>query len=76
MLKLPDLALRCPKTLPHPNQKSVLLKEFCCYQGDRLCNLRLTSPVPSVNEQSIDLATLNVWLADHSTPTRTTLRGL
>ncbi|HIK15468.1 MAG TPA: hypothetical protein IGS53_09330 [Leptolyngbyaceae cyanobacterium M33_DOE_097] len=39
-------------------------------------NLRLTSPVPSVNEQSADLFPLNIWLANHSTSTRITLRGL
>ncbi|HIK16599.1 MAG TPA: hypothetical protein IGS53_15135 [Leptolyngbyaceae cyanobacterium M33_DOE_097] len=44
--------------------------------GDRPDNLRLTSPVPSVNNPSAKLATRNVWLADHSTPTDTTLREL
>ncbi|HIK18264.1 MAG TPA: hypothetical protein IGS53_23670 [Leptolyngbyaceae cyanobacterium M33_DOE_097] len=43
---------------------------------DRGCNLRLTSPIASVSDRSAKLVTLNVWLADHSTPTGTTIRGL
>ncbi|HIK15425.1 MAG TPA: hypothetical protein IGS53_09110 [Leptolyngbyaceae cyanobacterium M33_DOE_097] len=43
--------------------------------GDRACNRRLTSPVLSVNDQSVALVTRNRWLVDHSTPIRTTLRG-
>jgi len=44
--------------------------------GTRRSNLRLTPPVPSVNAQSAKLITLTIRLANQSTPTDTTLRGL
>ncbi|HIK15367.1 MAG TPA: hypothetical protein IGS53_08815 [Leptolyngbyaceae cyanobacterium M33_DOE_097] len=45
-------------------------------QGDRPHNLCLTSPVLSGSDQTAKLTTCTVWLANHSTPTDTTLRGL
>ncbi|HIK16910.1 MAG TPA: hypothetical protein IGS53_16715 [Leptolyngbyaceae cyanobacterium M33_DOE_097] len=56
--------------------KSSSLVQTALVRAIALRNLRLTLPVPSISDQSVKLATRTVWLANHSKPTRTTLRGL